>query len=190
MKAAMAENQVIYDRKTLEFVAVALECCAFLETASQHAPRTFADRAVKILPLLYLRATLLPEAVDEAEAEDAEEAGEAERFVTEAAYEDVRCRIAALLGEHDAFLDTFHPDMQYSDAPVAAAISECLADVYQDLGDFTASFRRENEAVMRQALSICRENFRIYWGQQLLNALKALHGVRFGEDLRTENHDY
>ena len=152
MKAAMAENQVIYDRKTLEFVAVALECCAFLETASQHAQRTFADRAVKILPLLYLRATLLPEAEDEAEAEDAEEAGEAERFVTEAAYEDVRCRIAALLGEHDAFLDTFHPDMQYSDAPVAATISECLADVYQDLGDFTASFRRENEAVMRQAL--------------------------------------
>jgi hypothetical protein len=74
--------------------------------------------------------------------------------------------------------------MQYSDTPVLSTISENLADVYQDLGNFAALFRQENERVMEQALFFCVENFRIYWGQKLLNALKAIHGIRFGEDIK------
>ena len=46
-------------------------------------------------------------------------------------YELVRNQIATLLGESDTYLETFHPDMQYSDTPIAAFISENLADVYR-----------------------------------------------------------
>ncbi|MDR2679400.1 MAG: DUF5063 domain-containing protein [Tannerella sp.] len=173
----MSGNNVIYDKNTLEFVTVALEFCALAETASGHTLYAFTDKAVKILPLLYLKAALLPD------VEDAESEYEPEYFITENTYEAIRQRIAGLLGEYDSFLDTFHPDMNYSDTPIASTISENLADVYQDLGDFAALFRRENEDVMTQALFACKENFRIYWGQKLLNALKALHGVRFNEEL-------
>ncbi|MDR0574464.1 MAG: DUF5063 domain-containing protein [Tannerella sp.] len=180
----MVADNLIYDKNTLEFVAVTLEFCALMETTSEHTLFSFTDKAVKILPLLYLKATLLPV------REERDEEYEMEHFITENTYEVIRRRLAELLGEYDSYLETFHPDMKYSDTPIAVTISENLADVYQDLGDFAALFRQENEEVMEQALSICEENFRFYWGQKLLNALKALHVARFNEDLSSDNDEY
>lgn len=175
------ENNPIYERNTLEFVAVALEFCTLAETVGQTALFDFVDKAAKLLPLLYLKATLLP-------ATEPEEESEPEETVTEEMYEEVRARIAGLLGERDTYLETFHPDMPYSDTPIAAFISENLADVYQDTGNFIASFRGGNEEVMREAIALCRANFRSYWGQQLLNALKALHAVRYNEEEHLEKN--
>ncbi|MEG1544858.1 MAG: DUF5063 domain-containing protein [Tannerellaceae bacterium] len=169
------ENNPVYARNTIEFVTVALEFCTFIETAGQLSLFDFVDKSTKLLPLLYLKASLLPVVVADEEAEP-------ELTVTEEMYETVRSRIAILLGEKDSYLDTFHPDMQYSDAPIAAFISENLADVYQDTGDFITAFREGNEEVMTEAIALCRDNFCNYWGQQLLNALKALHAVRYAAD--------
>ncbi|MCD7978461.1 MAG: DUF5063 domain-containing protein [Tannerellaceae bacterium] len=166
------ENNPIYDRNTLEFVTVALEYCTFAETVNQLSVFDFVDKATKILPLLYLKAALLPEVLPDEDTE-------LEYTVTEDMYESVRMKVADLLGEHDTYLETFHPDMQYSDTPVAAFISENLADVYQDTGNFVSLFRQGHEEVMREAIAACQENFRSYWGQRLLNALKALHAVRY-----------
>ena len=130
------ENNPIYERNTLEFVTVALEFCTFVETAGQNGLFDFIDKGIKLLPLLYLKATLLPEA----EVDDEDD--EPELTVTEDMYEAVRTRIAALLGEKDSYLETFHPDMQYSDTPIAAFVSENLADVYQDTGNFVSLFRQ------------------------------------------------
>jgi hypothetical protein len=177
----MNENKVIYDKNTLEFVTVTLEFCALMEAATKHTLFSFSDKAIKILPLLYLKATLLPA------SEEPDEEYDLEHFITENTYEAIRYRTADLFGEYDSYLETFHPDMEYSDTPVAATISENLADIYQDLGDFAALFRQENEEVMKQALYICEEDFRLHWGQKLLNALKAIHVVRFNEELTNEN---
>lgn len=97
------ENNPIYERNTLEFVTVALEFCTFVENAGNTGLFDFLDKAVKILPLLYLKATLLPEAEEDEDAEP-------ELTVTEDMYESVRNRIAGLLGEKDSYLETFHPD--------------------------------------------------------------------------------
>jgi hypothetical protein len=169
----------IYDKNTLEFVTVTLEFCALMETSGEHTLFSFTDKASKILPLLYLKATLLP-AVNEPDEDE-----NIEHFITENTYEAIRFRIADLLGEQDSYLETFHPDMKYSDTPVAATISESLADIYQDLGDFAALFRQGNEEVMMQALYLCKESFCSFWGQILLNALKAIHVVRYNEDEMT-----
>lgn len=176
------ETNPIYERNTLEFVTVALEYCTFIEAAGNTGLFDFVDKATKLLPLLYLKASLLPQIETEEEAE-------LELFVTEDMYESVRSRIAALLGERDSYLETFHPDMRYSDTPIAAFISENLADVYQDVGDFVSLFRQGNEEVMREAIAHCHANFREYWGQQLLNALKALHAVRYSGDEDLEKND-
>ena len=144
------ENNPIYERNTLEFVTVALEFCTFVENSRTKRPFDFIDKGIKLLPLLYLKATLLPEA----EVDDEDD--EPELTVTEDMYEAVRTRIAALLGEKDSYLETFHPDMQYSDTPIAAFVSENLADVYQDTGNFVSLFRQGNEEVMLQAIALCR----------------------------------
>ena len=177
------ENNPIYERNTLEFVTVALEFCTFVETAGQNGLFDFIDKGIKLLPLLYLKATLLPEA----EVDDEDD--EPELTVTEDMYEAVRTRIAALLGEKDSYLETFHPDMQYSDTPIAAFVSENLADVYQDTGNFVSLFRQGNEEVMLQAIALCRANIQEFWGQQLLNALKALHAIRYSDEEIIETNE-
>lgn len=169
------ENSPVYNRNTIEFVTVALEFCSFVETAGKFSRFEFTDKATKLLPLLYIKASLLPE-IDETED------SEPELSVTEDMYELVRNQIAVLLGERDTYLETFHPDMQFSDTPIAAFISENLADVYQDTGNFISLFRQGNEEVMLESISLCHESFRRFWGQQLLNALKALHAVRYDEE--------
>jgi hypothetical protein len=177
------DENPIYDKNTLEFVAVALEYCSFVETAKQYALFGFADKMTKILPLLYLKATLIPE-IDELSNDTGPEL-----TVTEEMYETVRNQVIDILGEHDTYLETFHPDMQYSDTPIAAFISENLADVYQDTGNFVSLFRQGNEEVIYDAIAICRMNFREYWGQRLLNALKALHAIRYNNDDNFEMTD-
>jgi len=176
------ENNPIYDRNTLEFVTVALEFCTFVETTREKSLFDFVDKTTKMLPLLYLKASLLPEIEREDDAEP-------EMTVTEDMYESVRNQIAGLLGEKDTYLETFHPDMQYSDTPIAAFISESLADVYQDVGNFVSLFRQGFEEVMEAAITICKTNFQEYWGQQLLNALKALHTVRYSEENEFEKSE-
>ena len=169
----------IYDNNTLEFVTVALEFCSSLEKVHEYDLFSFVNNTTKILPLLYVKATLLPE-IDE--PEKSEDDGVA-HFISEEAYEVLRARLANLLGEYDTYLETFLPDMQYSDTPIIASISENIADIYQDIGNFIALFRQGYEKTMRIALLQCSENFRLYWGQSLLNALKALHAVRYNEEL-------
>jgi hypothetical protein len=178
----MKENNPIYERNTLEFVTVALEYCTFIEKAKETTLFDFTDKATKLLPLLYLKAALLPEVEKDDDVDP-------EFTVTEDMYESVRENIAELLGEDDAYLETFHPDMQYSDAPIAAFISENLADVYQDTGNFVALFRQGNEDVMQEAIAICRTNFTEFWGQSLLNALKALHSVRYSANPDSDKND-
>lgn len=169
------ENNPIYARNTLEFVTVALEYCSFVENIPAPGLFDFVDKAAKILPLLYLKASLLPRVASD-------DFFETELHVTEDIYESVRSRISLLLADRDTYLDTFHEDMKYSDTPITSYISENMADVYQDVANFVALFREGNEDAMREALSLCYSNFCNYWGQQLLNALKALHCLRYADE--------
>jgi hypothetical protein len=165
----------VYERNTIEFVTVALEYCSFVEAVKEYSLFEFVDKATKILPLLYLKASMLKE-IPSGNDDDLE------LVITEEMYESARTSMADLLGTHDSYLETFHPDMQYSDTPVIAFISENLADIYQDTGNFLTLFRDGYEEVMREAIHLCRNNFQTYWGQRLLNALKALHGIRYNRD--------
>lgn len=54
------ESQTIFDKNVIEFVTVAAEFCALLERAGQMKRHEFVDTSLKILPLLYLKASLLP----------------------------------------------------------------------------------------------------------------------------------
>ena len=123
------ESQVIFDRNVVEFVTVAAEFCKFLEQAETMKRDIFVDTSLKILPLLYLKAAMLPET--EIIGDDAPES-----YVTEETYEVLRINLAGILAEKDDYLDVFIQDMVYSDQPIKKNISEDLADIYQAIKDF------------------------------------------------------
>jgi hypothetical protein len=102
-----------------------------------------------------------------------------ETFVTEADYELMRQRIATLMGADDDYLEVFLPDMAYSDTPIKKCISEDLADIYQDLKDFICVFQLGLNETMNDSLVVCREHFEEYWGQRLVNTMRALHSVKY-----------
>ena len=132
-------SQVIFDKNTVEFVTVAAEYCGFLERTRDAKRGTFVDTALKILPLLYLKASMIP---------PCERIGEfdPETFVTEEDYELIRMAVAEVLGSKDDYLEVF------------------------PLGP--------NET-MNDSLVICKEHFEEFWGQRLVNTMRALHDVKY-----------
>ena len=178
----MSENQTIYSKKVIEFATVVAETCLFLERASENSKQDFVSKSIKLLPLLYLKTSLLDDLNEESE-------GFLERFVSEDDYLYVKNQVEQILGPDDSFLEVFHPDMPYSDTPIAAFISENLADVYQELKDFIANFQLGEAEIMTAALITCVERFAEHWGQKLLNALRALHSLRFSEKFGSEDFD-
>lgn len=178
------ESQVIFDRNVVEFVTVAAEFCKFMEQAEGAKRSSFINTSLKILPLLYLKTSMLPECKtigDEAP----------ETFVTEETYEILRMNLSAILAEKDDYLDVFVSDMKYSDQPITKFISEDLADIYQDIKDFIFVFQLGLNETMNDSLAICQENFRLYWGQKLVNTLRALHDAKYtqGEEEDDESED-
>ena len=168
----MEESQ-IYSQKTLEFITVASEFCKALEHCREFEQHEFIDVMRNLLPMVYLKVSLIG-TIEETD-------GYNEPKVTEDDYNYVRSNVAAILAEKDDYLDVFVEDFKYSEQPILCTISENLADIYQALRNLLEVFRSNYEDAMQAALYDTVEDFKLYWGQTLLNALKALHDVRFSE---------
>ena len=170
----------VYHTSTLEFVTVAKSYCDFLDQLEGMDKAVFLDTMAKLLPLVYIKASLLPKVdlmLDEAP----------ETFASEDQYALLTQVLADLLGNDDVFLEVFHPDIQLSDTPVASFISENLADIWQDLYNFISIFRIGYEDTMNDALHLCRSNFENFWGQSLVNVLRALHHCIYS---KTDQDDF
>jgi hypothetical protein len=172
-----AENNPVYSKNVIEFVTVAKEYCEFVEQAEKPELRDFVDKAHKILPLLYLKGTLLPDL--DAKYEDFNE-----RFVTEKEYENVRKKIIGKLKQFDSYQEIFDPVKKGSNEPAGASISEDMSDIFQVIKDFVLLYKVGQKEVMYEAIWECHQSFQNYWGQRLTNALRALHFLRYtSEDL-------
>lgn len=170
------ENQlkeIVYSRDTIEFVTVAVQYCGYFESFEDVSEAELIDKLTKLLPLLYLKASLVPE------TDIINEEEEPEITVTEGDYNYISSKLYDVFQNNDAYLEVFLQDMKYSDTPITASISEDLSDIYQDLKNFITVFERGVTDNMNDALYFCIENFKSYWGQKLVNVLRALHSLKY-----------
>lgn len=165
-------EEIVFSKYTIDFARVALEFCVFVEKVKESDKNTFVDNMTKVLPLLYLKVSIIPQIEDDYESQ-------LESKVNENYYVQVENNISGLLGDDNLYLETFHPDIKLSDSPVAVKISEDLADIYQDLGNFIGIFKNGHKETMNDSLALCIENFKKYWGQRLVNSLRALHFIKY-----------
>ena len=176
-------EQIVYSRDVLEFVTVANEYCSFIENIDQFKRKDFIVRLQKILPLLYLKTSLLPKVesiLDE----------EPERFMEEEDYNFLHQKLLEKIGQFDSYQEVFDPMIQLSEEPVPQSLAENIADIYQDLKDFLLAYRIGTVEVMNDALWFCIENFENYWGQRLVNGLRHIHMLIVGDqDLNEEEKD-
>ena len=115
-----------------------------------------------------------------------------EKYITELDYNVIHQKWLQLLGENDNFYEVFDPGIQFGQETVTASVSENLMDIYQDLKNFLISYSIGNEEVMNDALYECELHFEEFWGQQLVNVLRAVHmlvysGIDFSE--KKKNND-
>jgi len=169
------KNDVILSKQAEDFIRTALEYCVLIEKHVQSERDFFINNMIKILPLLYLKVSIIPPITENYDSD-------LETKVSEEMYNRVEDAISRLLGNDNLYLETFHPDIRLSDSPIAVKISEDLADIYQDLGNFIAVFKNGQKETMNDSLALCVLNFENYWGQRLLNALRALHFIKYNNE--------
>ncbi len=167
-------NPIVYSKNTIELVTVANEYCRFIEGVSKEPARDFLAKVQKILPLLYLKVSVV-------QPFESDQEFALEKFVSEVDYNFLQQKIMNLLGEHDDYKEVFDDDMQFSEQALTASVSEDLADIYQDLKDFIMSYQIGDELIMQEALWECLNNFRTFWGQKLVNCLRAVHELVYSD---------
>lgn len=164
-------KKIIYSPEVIEFVTVSAELCKLLENAGKESVEDFLQKVSRILPLLYVKATLLP---------DMNPMGivTLPDYVREEDYNYVRDNVWQLLKADDEYLEMTHDeDMHWSNDPVIKTVSEQLADIYQDLRNFVAVYAMGNEPSMEEALAAAKDNFLQFWGEKLVSVMRPLHDL-------------
>jgi hypothetical protein len=174
----------VYSRNVIEFTAAANEFCKYAEHAGEMKGDEMLKILQRILPYLYLKASLLPSL--EPFFEDGNE-----KFVTEADWVRIHDILRDKFGTADDYLEVFDEKINESDAPVISSLSENMADIFQDLKDFLLLYQTGTEEVMNDAVWECRLNFENFWGQKLTNSLRAIHKFIYsGEEIgKLESED-
>ena len=122
-------HELVYSKTVIEFVTVANEYCNAIETVNKFPVEESLRKIQKILPLLYLKTTMLPKTENVLE-------DELEKYVSELDYNILQQKWLKVLGEHDSFYEVFDPTIQFGQETVTASVSENLMDIYQSLKDF------------------------------------------------------
>ena len=167
-------NKTIYSHNVLEFVTVAIEFCAYLEQSQGRNRGDFLETMLKLLPLLYVKAQLLPQV-------DSEGDFLPQGKVTEDDYNFIRRTVYDILPNEDQYLDVSYDRDMETDETQWQSLSEHMADIYQPVRNFLAVYQDGVEDCMTDALWALRDNFELYWGEAAVNALKRLHVIRYAE---------
>ena len=162
----MDEN-IIYSKEVVEFTAVANEYCRFLEEASSVEGRNLLMVLQRLLPLLYMKSLYLPDIESRIEEEN-------EKYVREEDWQMLNDMLRTKFGAANDYVDINH-DTESTEELVYGNLAENLADIYQDIKDFLMVYRAGINELMNDALWECKETFRMYWGQTLVNTIRAVH---------------
>ena len=173
----------VYSRNVVEFVAVANEFCKYAEHASELKGDELLKILQRILPLMYLKASLLPQLNPFFEDGN-------EKFVTESDWTSINDTLKEKFGTANDYLEVFDEKINESEGPVVSVISENMADIYQDMKDFLLLYQTGTGEVMNDAVWECRMNFENFWGQKLVNSMRAIHKFIYsGEEIGKVEND-
>ncbi len=174
----MTENiqneDIVQSKAVIEMLTVANDYCLFFESADKYSKKDVMDYFRRVAPLLYLKASLLPEVIP---ADDTF----SERYVTEEQWEGIFRVLTELFGPDDLY-----HTLDHNNDIIQASLADNMADVYQDMKDFVMLFQKNHFYAKENAVAQCCLLFQSHWGSILLHALKALHQKEFGHEDQAE----
>jgi hypothetical protein len=169
-----------FESQIKEFYLVASEFCKLLENIQTFTKFDFLSNTQKLLNLLYLKASLVlkPKGNDE---------GEAEKFVEELDWMFIKDQVGSKLGLSDKYIELPLPENIVPDNIETISLSECFADIYQDLRDFSTNYEIGNDEAITASISECLDNFEKFWGIRALAILISIHHFIYGDEVANDN---
>lgn len=167
----MASNKL--NNNAVAFLGLCVEYCRTLENAREMSRKDFVNAVLRLLPRIYISVSDLNIIADEDSY--------IENRLDEDYYDSIRRGIENLLGPDDTYLEVFEEDMKYSDTPIAASVSEGLADLFQVFYDCIEAMRDVPDEIAVGALASVAEDFGSYWSRILCNVLRPLNAIKFSD---------
>jgi uncharacterized protein DUF5063 len=158
----------VYSSEMVNFVRAANACCAFFENLKGTEGKEFITESVRNLSSVY--SNFLYTGESEAVYDSPGEA-----TVSEQDWSELFRKIAQILGPYNDTLRLADEGEFDRSEVVSHTISEDLADLYQELRDFTSIYSCGVEELMNDAAWELNIRFTEHWGKKLLRALQALH---------------
>lgn len=163
-------NPRVFHKNTIEFITVSKEYVNFCEDLTPYEPQAAVVILHRLLPLVYLKASLLPifEPIE----------GLPEDVVSEDIYNLIAAAFEEKFGEMDLDCEIHEINAQNNEKN-SAPLSEILADIYQDLKNVLTNYQSGDELIMESSLYVCKQNFELFWGQRLPAAMQMLHVLNY-----------
>jgi len=121
----------------------------------------------RILPLLFIKGSLLPDITPE-------EPDYNEKFVTEEQWEESYNSLKVFFNTLDQYWSVHHPGDPESETE-KRSLAEDLADIYQDIKDFIILYQKPLTASKENAVAACRLAFEEFWGKRAIQAGYIIH---------------
>ncbi|PID93763.1 MAG: hypothetical protein CSA95_06105 [Bacteroidetes bacterium] len=169
-----SQENPVASKGVLEMFTVAVEFCLFVEKASNYKRADILTYMQKMIPLLYLKGALLPTILPEYPEAN-------ERYVTEMQWEDIFTPLREKFGSLDNFPYYNYQEMDM-EPPSKGSLAENLADIYQDLKDFTLLYQKNSLAAKENAVAELKRFFTSHWGSRLVETLHYIHHVLTEEE--------
>ncbi|MBT3173982.1 MAG: DUF5063 domain-containing protein [Lentimicrobiaceae bacterium] len=172
--ASKSNDDITLSKQVIEMATVANEFCYFVENIEKKEKEIVLEFMQRILPLLHLKGSLLPEI--EPEHPEANE-----RFVTEEQWERVFNELRQTLGEDDEYW-IIDPQYINDTEPLKASLSENITDIYQDMKDFLLLMQKNTHAARENAISECKILHANHWGYRVGNIFTRIHHLIYFEE--------
>ena len=174
-------EEFIYSKEVVEFITVANDFCILIEDINSFSREEFIENIYKLLIILQVKTIMVPKP-------DSDSDSVTESFVNEADWNYIDTAVSSKLGNFEIFSDLREP--AEPETIIEISLSECLADIYQDLKDITQLYHVGNIEAITQGLVDCITNYEQFWGPRLTIVIKEFHLLVYGEkDLSEENND-
>jgi len=171
-------KELIYSKQVMEMLTVANEYCLYIDECKTQTLENLMIYLSRILPLMYLKGSLLPDVVPSDESAN-------ERFVSEEHWENVYNAVNSLTGDLDHYWYIPFPAEKIPH-PERGSLADNVSDIYQDMKDFILLYQKPHKTAKENAVAECRKLFHEHWGPSLLSATYTLHKIQYAGDTEAE----